>query len=362
VEIPPAAQRISLTGKTVMPGMVDPYYVFGRRPTQSALDNIPARFRRFRRPGTQAFQAGPFIKVTEYFYPWDTEFRPAVRSGITTAQLVTDGRGLSALAALSPNPSGDMLLDVEGILFAKITNQTSAINVLRDGLDPEASRPSRGFAGRRGRRVGGGPPAAENGDDRGQASQNESARQQEIKSLWQAVRDGKRPLIVNVNNAATVSHLLKLLAEYEKVNCCLVATGPNLYLSLDEIRDRQVKVILQPGIDEVPFTTERMNVARMIEETGIPFALSLSMNESQFKAGQDDPLFPVAMLVKTGLSRMAAIEALTIAPARMLGIESLCGSLEDGKSADFLVFDGDPLATGTRLEKIISQGKTIHEN
>jgi imidazolonepropionase-like amidohydrolase len=76
----------------------------------------------------------------------------------------------------------------------------------------------------------------------------------------------------------------------------------------------------------------------------------------------DMPLFAVAMAVKTGMPRAAALEALTIRPATLLGIERTYGSLEPGKSASLLLFDGDPLEADSRLRKVYVEGALVHEN
>ena len=73
-------------------------------------------------------------------------------------------------------------------------------------------------------------------------------------------------------------------------------------------------------------------------------------------------MFPLAMLVRTGLDRATALKSVTIKPAQLLGIEKTHGSLEKDKMASFLVFDGDPLQTGTRLQQVILNGKQIHED
>ena len=73
-------------------------------------------------------------------------------------------------------------------------------------------------------------------------------------------------------------------------------------------------------------------------------------------------MFPLAMLVKTGLKRDVALQSITIKAAELLGIEKTHGSLEKNKQANFLVFDGDPLETGSRLQQVFLNGNKIHEN
>src|SRR5262249_41972357 len=62
-------------------------------------------------------------------------------------------------------------------------------------------------------------------------------------------------------------------------------------------------------------------------------------------AGRDLLALPVeaGFAVRGGLSQEAALDAMTIVPARMLGIDHRVGSLEKGKDCDAIVTDGDIL-------------------
>ena len=378
VEIPGDARVVSLQGHTIMPGIVDPYYVYKTNPQSSNQRTIVFRGRTFRVGGGSGFTVTPFMKVAENFYPYDLEFMPAIRNGITTLQLVSDGRGLSALANVSVDPTPEMLLpDVEGFLFAKVTNQTSALDTIRKNLDSSTSRPSSGRSmsreeminRMRAARRGGGtrPPAADRKPPSATADDKKTDQKKPetdpIKVMWNAVRDGKKGLVVNANNAATVAYLTEMLKKFDKVKLHLVVTGPNIFQSLEEIRkNKNVTLILQPSIDTVPYSSQFMNVPKMADDLKIPFALSLSLNKSQMSGGQDDPLFPITQLIKTGLNRDRGLEAITMTPAKMLGIDKTHGSLEKGKFANFLVFDGDPLTTGSQLKQVFLMGKSIHEN
>ena len=51
-----------------------------------------------------------------------------------------------------------------------------------------------------------------------------------------------------------------------------------------------------------------------------------------------------ALAVRAGMSRPAALKALTLAGAQMLGLEERIGSLTVGKDADFAILDADPLS------------------
>jgi imidazolonepropionase-like amidohydrolase len=68
------------------------------------------------------------------------------------------------------------------------------------------------------------------------------------------------------------------------------------------------------------------------------------------------------MLVKTGLPRQAALEALTKKPAALLGLDKTHGAIEPGKGADLLLFTGDPLDPTSRLRLTLIDGRTAHAN
>ena len=63
-----------------------------------------------------------------------------------------------------------------------------------------------------------------------------------------------------------------------------------------------------------------------------------------------------ALMVREGMSREKAIEALTLAGARMMDLGSRVGSLEKGKDADFIILNGDPFSTYTKVEQTWVEG------
>lgn len=78
----------------------------------------------------------------------------------------------------------------------------------------------------------------------------------------------------------------------------------------------------------------------------------------------DAPVIPeqylplcAGLAVKAGMDPFMALQAITINPARHIGIEDRVGSLEAGKDADIVLTDGDPMVSDTAVKYVIVDGK-----
>ncbi|MEM7311397.1 MAG: amidohydrolase family protein [Planctomycetota bacterium] len=68
-----------------------------------------------------------------------------------------------------------------------------------------------------------------------------------------------------------------------------------------------------------------------------------------------------ALAVRAGMSRRMALEGLTLAGAEMLDLQERVGSLEVGKDADFVVLDGDPLSVYTKVLETWVEGQQVFD-
>jgi len=65
--------------------------------------------------------------------------------------------------------------------------------------------------------------------------------------------------------------------------------------------------------------------------------------------------------VRAGMSRHAALAAVTLAAAEMIDLGGRTGSLEPGKDADFIVLSGDPLSVYTRVLQTWVEGEKVFD-
>ena len=77
----------------------------------------------------------------------------------------------------------------------------------------------------------------------------------------------------------------------------------------------------------------------------------------------DAPVIPqqylplcAGLAVKAGMDPFKALQAITINPAKHIGIEDRVGSLEAGKDADIVLTDGDPMVSDTVVKYVIVDG------
>ncbi len=68
-----------------------------------------------------------------------------------------------------------------------------------------------------------------------------------------------------------------------------------------------------------------------------------------------------ALGVRGGMSRDAALRSVTLAPAKMIDLGDRIGSLEVGKDADFIVLSGDPLSVYTHIEQTWVEGEQVFD-
>ena len=83
----------------------------------------------------------------------------------------------------------------------------------------------------------------------------------------------------------------------------------------------------------------------------------------------DAPVIPqqylplcAGLAVKAGMDPFQALQAITINPAKHIGIEDRVGSLEAGKDADVVLTDGDPMVSDTVVKYVIVNGKVLVKN
>jgi imidazolonepropionase-like amidohydrolase len=98
---------------------------------------------------------------------------------------------------------------------------------------------------------------------------------------------------------------------------------------------------------------EIVGVASRYLDAGVPL---LSLNTDSSVMPQEELFLQGAMSARLGADGYQMLRAVTIHPAMAFGIEDRVGSLEPGKDADVVIYDGDPLDPRSRVELVLIDG------
>jgi imidazolonepropionase-like amidohydrolase len=154
------------------------------------------------------------------------------------------------------------------------------------------------------------------------------------------VVEGRTPLLIRVNRAADIRQALRLARE-EKIRIIL-EDAEEAWLVADEISAARVPVLIDPQAD-LPRSFEtlsaRLDNAARLQRAGVVIAIKGSKNFNSLRPVR----LNAGTAVAYGLTREQALAAITINPARIWGIADRIGSLEVGKNADVVLWNGDPL-------------------
>jgi len=186
----------------------------------------------------------------------------------------------------------------------------------------------------------------------------EQARDLSLEALA-SVLSGDMPMVIEVHRHHDIMTAIRLAEEF---GFKLILSGASeAYLLIDEILAAKVSVIIHPtmmrsyggnGRQHASFTT----AARLVE-AGIPVAVQSGFEGYVPKVRV--VLFEAAMTLAHGLNFDQALDLVTIAPAKILGIDDRVGSLEVGKDADIAMFNGDPFEFTTKVIGTIIDGQSV---
>jgi imidazolonepropionase-like amidohydrolase len=141
-----------------------------------------------------------------------------------------------------------------------------------------------------------------------------------------------------------------------------LADAVEAYLQAGRLARAGIPVHVGPVMERVG-SLETMNLtlenAAILDRMGVPITF-----QSGFEAYVPRThvvLFEAAVAAAYGLGFDRALEALTLHAARRLGIDERLGSLEPGKDADLVVFDGDPFEYTSHVEAVVVAGEIVHQ-
>lgn len=173
------------------------------------------------------------------------------------------------------------------------------------------------------------------------------------------VLEGKLTAMITAHSSQDIMTALRLKEEFG-FNMILDGAA-EAYLLIDEIKQAGVPVFIHPTMVRTYGDTKNASftTAGKLAGAGIPFAF-----QSGYEAYVPKTriiLYEAAIAVANGLPKEEGLRAITIRPAELLGIDDRVGSLEEGKDADIVLYDGDPFEYTTHITSVIVDGKVVKQ-
>lgn len=362
LEIPVDARIVDASNQVVMPGFVEAHSSDGMGQPN---ENNPIV---------------PYVSVLDEINPIDPYFQDARRNGVTTVAITpgnstmiggqaaiikTGGEFVDAMVLKSDAGIKISLRPVSGSRMSHLAKLRETLDGARKKLEKKKEEKPAEEKDAEAPKSG---PNAKQEDGQKPTEKEPAEKPAEVveSDLDLALFDllsGQLPAIIYCDKAMDVGAALRLIDEY-KLDAKLVL-GTECYKAAKELVDLGRPVVLDPSLvfwEEDPRTREETKVILPAEflKHEIPFTFQVGRSNSN-TLGRNYLWYQAATAVRYGMSEKQALEALTLLPAQLHGIDEFVGTIEEGKDADLVILSGDPLKVDTWVEKTIVNGEVVYE-
>ena len=364
VDIPAGAEVVDVTGSVVMPGIVDAMSYYGI--AGEDMNEVP-------NPLT------PELRIIEAFAPFGT-FGSGEAGEIRVRELLSGGVTATYIGPGDATVVGGQgaVVKTAGARFDDlIVREPAAIDITLGGRPASTYReqsrsPSTRMA-----------VVAQlrdllvraqewlDGSESGSGDEAAAPRNLGMEALARMLR-GEIPARVQANATRDIRVAIELAEEFGFE--LVIDAGAGAHQMRDELADRGIPVVLGPishpyiSGEEIPDPgdyggVDERNVV-WLNEAGVHVSLaSFSRGFGRFGPGVAGQwlLIDASIARGHGMSEADVLRAVTLSPAEVLGVADRLGSLEVGKDADVVVFDGDPLSIRTWATRVYVGGQLVYE-
>ena len=364
INTPPGVEVYDAKGLTIFPGFIDGYSTSGLK-----LPNAPTS------------EKAPDTRNTAPASMWHGN-RKGIRSDILTYKalsvksVVKDNYKVGVTTALLSPGSGP----VAGV--STIVDYTES----GSALVPQAATELSFRNGGGGSGFGGSYPGTLFGvtallrqtlaDAQYYAAQDSPKKDDALENLRPLIT-GKMPALFSADSAREIFRATRIAEEFSLG--LIVLSGREAYRDVNLLKSKNLSVIasldlgIEPSIKPDTSSTstdgppqavlderhdtwvEHSKNIKKLFDGGIPFAFT----SVGLSGGVDDYLKSIRRVIDTGLPRDAALRAMTIGAATILGISDKVGTIEPGKVANLAIFNGDFADAKSEVVTVFVEGKKI---
>jgi len=340
--IPENAVVVDITGKVIMPGLVD---------THSHLGGPDG--------GDNSSPLNPETRAMDAVNPNSDGFKKALAGGITTINVMPgSGHLMGGQTVYLKMREGKKIEDLMLVNEKGVTGGMKMAN---------GTNPMRGNGGFPGTRAKSASLARElflkaqeyknKIDKAGKDSSKLPERDLRMEPLVE-ILNGKRVVHFHSHKSNDILTAIRLSKEFGfRIVLHHLSEG---WMVADEI----AKAGVPCSIINIEVPGGKMEATNLTLQTGAALEKAGAMVAFHTDDGVTDSrlfLRTAALSIREGMSREKAIEGLTINGAKILDMSKSIGSLEIGKDADFIILNGDPFSVYTHVEQTWVEGKKRYD-
>ena len=165
-----------------------------------------------------------------------------------------------------------------------------------------------------------------------------SLKKDDAEALMPVFR-GEIPLVVDVDRASDIKAMLDLQKQYNLK--MVLSSAVEAWRLAGQIAEQGVAVLINPysnlpsGFDTIGV---RFDGAAILANAGVELIISNRTSHKAYVLRES-----AGNAVTHGLDPEVALKSISLTPAKWFGIGESFGSIEAGKDADLVIWDGDPL-------------------
>ena len=328
VQVPSGARRIDATGKVVTPGFMDSLSRLGLVEVSAVEGTADATVTddHF----TAAFDVVDAINPRSMLFPV-TRIEGTTRAVVApqAGESLIAGRGAVIHLGTSGEGGEGWLLRAPALMYAVLGEEGAqraggargaAMLRLREALQD-----AQDYATNR--------QAFDRGERRGYA-----LSRLDLEALQPVLR-GELPLVVSVHRASDIEATLRLAKDFRLK--LMIYGGREAWIVAKQLAEAKVPVLIDP-LANLPSSFEGLGSTlespARLHQAGVTVAFATGDAHDVRNIRQ-----AAGNAVSYGMPWDAALAAMTTVPARLWGLAESYGTLESGKDADVVVWDGDPL-------------------